>query len=83
MFLGARRFYSEHARAIPLFVLGPVAVYMLAFAFSRRLRAWALAFDPKELVAIQMARVGGFALPCTPSASSIQSLHSGPEALTA
>jgi len=34
---------------------------MLAFALSRRLRAWTLAFDPKELVAIQMARVGGFA----------------------
>ena len=60
-FLGARGFYSEHARAIPLLVLGPVAVYMLAFAFSQRLRAWTLAFDLKELVAVQTARVGGIA----------------------
>jgi len=59
--LGARGFYSEHARAIPMFVLGPVAVYALAFVFSWHLRAWALAFDLKELVAIQTARVGGIA----------------------
>jgi hypothetical protein len=60
-FLAARGFFSEHTRSIPLFVLGPVAVFILAFVSSRRLRAWSLAFDLKELVAIQTARVGGFA----------------------
>src|SRR5262249_57306152 len=66
-YLGERGFFSAHARAIPLFVLGPVALYILAFVFSRRLRAWALPSAPKLPVPVLTPPGPGCAfLPASP-----------------
>lgn len=59
--LGWARFFSKHTRIIFLFVVTPVLVFVVAFAVSRRVRAWAFAFDTKTLVFMQTLRVGGIA----------------------
>jgi len=59
--LGASGFYAEHRRLIFFFVLTPVAAFVVAFAVSRSLRAWAFALDTRALVFIQAVRMGGFA----------------------
>jgi hypothetical protein len=59
--LGWARFFSKHMRLIFLFVVTPIIVFGVAFAVSRRVRAWALAFDTRTLVFVQTVRVGGIA----------------------
>jgi hypothetical protein len=59
--LGWARFFSKQTRLIFLFVVTPVLVFGIAFAVSRRVRAWAWAFDTRTLVFIQTVRVGGIA----------------------
>jgi hypothetical protein len=59
--LGWARFFSKQTRLIFLFVVTPVLVFVVAFAVSRRVRAWALDFDTKTLVFSQTLRVGGIA----------------------
>ena len=59
--LGWARFFSKQTRLIFLFVVAPVIVFSVAFAVSRRVRAWAFAFDTRTLVFMQTVRVGGIA----------------------
>jgi len=59
--LGFSGFYSEHTRLIFLFVVTPVILFIVAFAVSQNIRAWAWAFDIKTLVMFQILRVGGIA----------------------
>ena len=59
--LGWARFFSKQTRLIFLFVLAPVLVFGVAFAVSRRVRAWTLAFDTRTLVFFQTIRLGGIA----------------------
>jgi len=59
--LGWARFFSKQTRLIFLFVVTPVIVFGVAFAVSRRVRAWAFDFDTRTLVFVQTVRVGGIA----------------------
>ena len=59
--LGWARFFSKHTRFIFLFVVTPVLVFVVAFAVSRRVRAWAFDFDTRTLVFFQTVRLGGIA----------------------
>lgn len=59
--LGWARFFSKHTRLIFLFVVTPVIAFVVAFAVSRSVRAWALAFDTRTLVFFQTVRMGGIA----------------------
>ena len=59
--LGWARFFSKQTRLIFLFVVTPIIIFGVAFAISRRVRAWALAFDTRTLVFMQTVRVGGIA----------------------
>jgi hypothetical protein len=59
--LGFSGFFSKHARRIFLFVVTPPIAFVAAFAFSRRVRTWAFAFDTRTLVSFQALRMGGIA----------------------
>jgi hypothetical protein len=59
--LGASRFISEHPAFNRAFVLGAPILFVIAFAGSASLRAWAFAFDTRTLIAAQALRVGGIA----------------------
>jgi hypothetical protein len=59
--LGLSGFFSEYSRFIILFVVTPLVVFGAAFAVSRGVRAWALAFDTRTLVSFQTVRVAGIA----------------------
>jgi hypothetical protein len=59
--LGWARFFSKKTRLISLFVVTHVILFAVAFTISRRVRAWALAFDTRTLVFMQTVRVGGIA----------------------
>jgi hypothetical protein len=59
--LGATGLLTEHARFIgPFAVLSPLG-FVLAFATSSRIRAWAFALETRTLVTAQALRIGGFA----------------------
>ena len=59
--LGASGFISEHPAFNRAFVLGAPILFVIAFAGSASLQAWAFAFDTRTLVAAQAVRVGGIA----------------------
>ncbi len=59
--LGLSGFFSEHTRLIFLFVVTPIIVFVVAFAVSRSVQAWAFAFDTRTLVFFQAVRTGGIA----------------------
>ncbi len=59
--LGFSGFFSDHTRVIFLFVLTPIAAFVVAFALSPSLRAWAFAVDTRALVFFQAVRTGGIA----------------------
>jgi len=59
--LGFSGFFTAHTRLIFLFVVIPVIVFVVAFAISPSVRAWAFAFDTRTLVYFQTVRVGGIA----------------------
>jgi hypothetical protein len=59
--LSASGFLSKRARFTPVFTLTPPLAFAATFALSRRVRAWARAFDTRSLVSVQTARTGGIA----------------------
>jgi len=59
--LGYSGFFTGHTQLIRVFVVIPVIVFVVAFAISPSVRAWAFAFDTRTLVSFQTVRVGGIA----------------------
>jgi hypothetical protein len=59
--LGASGLLTEHRRFIGPFALISPILFVVAFAGSSRVRAWAFAFETRTLVAAQALRIGGFA----------------------
>jgi hypothetical protein len=59
--LGFSGFLSTYSRFNGLFVVVPLVVFVIAFAVSRSVRAWAFAFDTRTLVMFQILRLGGIA----------------------
>ena len=74
---------AEYSRFIGPFAMIPPILFVLAFAVSPSVRAWAFAFEIRTLVTAQALRVGGVAFIAVYAADSTARSPSGPAGSTA